>query len=208
MTEGETGKAAGELTAQESLRAYEQHFNQLELNVRQMASVWILAIFSAVAFLVRGDLNPHSGLLEPMPLLGLIALFGNVGLLTLWFLDQHVYHRLLAAGYQLGLELERKDPEMMPIRNLMWVNSGGLGMGRFAALFYAAPMTVNALVGLFAALRELPAETPAGWLLAVSAVTAAVIPLWVAKQWIRKEATVPYSLADAETVVERWRQRG
>lgn len=205
MTAGETGKAAGELTTEESLRAYEHHFNQLELKVRQMASVWILAIFSAIAFIVRGDLNPQGVLLGPMPLLGLIALFGNLGLLTLWFLDQRVYHRLLAASYQLGLELERKDPEMMPIRNLMWVNMDGRGLGRFAAVFYAVPMAVNALVGLFAAFRELPADTPAGWLLAVPAVIAVVIPLWVAK-WILTP-TVPYSLARAEEVVKRWRQR-
>lgn len=202
-----------------SLKDYEQHFNGLEFEVRKIASVWILAIFSAIAVIVRGDTEFVSGLLGVSPLLCLIALFGNIGLLTLWFLDQRVYHQLLSAAFTMGLRLERRYSEIPPLRHQMWKNSGMRGMARFQALFYAVPMAVNALAGLFAAALAISAQTRLGWLMMLVAAIAAAIPLWVVVQTrLFRGGRPPAGLAGAEgpttedfkgveAAIERWANR-
>ena len=98
-----------------TLRDFEQHFNQTQVEVKKLASAWMLATFAAVAFIVRGELAGRS-LLDNGSLLVVIGLAGNIGLLSLWILDQQVNQPLIGAAFRVGMLLERSNPRLPPIR--------------------------------------------------------------------------------------------
>ena len=126
-----------------SLREYEQHFNQTQIEVKKLASAWMLATFAAIAFIVRGDLTGRHSLLDSGSRLVLIGLGGNIGLLSLWILDQRVSQRLLGAAFRVGMLLERSNPMLPPIRSRMWLNAQSHGVGRLHSFFYVCPMAFN-----------------------------------------------------------------
>ena len=55
-------------------------------------------------------------LIDSAPLLAVIAVASNVGLVSLWIVDQLVYQRLISAVFKIGLELERRNAGWPPIR--------------------------------------------------------------------------------------------
>jgi hypothetical protein len=151
-----------------SLRNYEEHFNGVQVEVKKLASTWMLATFAAIAFIVRGDLSLRQSLLDSGSLLVLIGLGSNIGLLSLWILDQRVNQNLLSAAFAVGLVLERTNPTLPPIRSMMWVNSGFRGMGRYHALFYVCPMVLNVAAAVYGLQASPAAYWP--WLLICTAV--------------------------------------
>ncbi|HUE79730.1 MAG TPA: hypothetical protein VMN38_08875 [Sphingomicrobium sp.] len=162
--------AAKDLDAEtySSLRNYEEHFNGVQVEVKKLASAWMLATFAAIAFIVRGDLSTQQSLLDSGSLLVLIGLGSNIGLLSLWILDQRVNQNLLSAAFDVGLTLERTNPNLPPIRSMMWLNSGSRGMGRYHALFYVCPMILNVAASIYGLGASPAAYWP--WLLICTAV--------------------------------------
>lgn len=166
-----------------TLSEYEHHFDSMELEVRKIASYWLGVIFAAIAFIVRGSLHADVSLASASTLLCLIALLGNTGMFALWSIDQRVYHALLNAVFRIGLTLEHRYPQIPPIRAQMWRNSENCGMGRYQVLFYVLPMGLIALVGLFGVARA-TGTLGARVELFLIALTAILIPLWIARSWL------------------------
>ncbi len=201
-----TTPAAEAVTFYRTVQVYEHHFNGLEFEVRKLASAWLIASFAAIAFIVRGDLVVDRSLISPDPLLILVAGLAQIGLFSLWILDQVVYHSLLDAVFTTALHLERRLPELPPLRSTMLRLTGGAGVARYLSLFYMLPMAVFAGVAWWAASH---AGAPV-WLLAAATVTA--LPLWV---WLKSRAMAAERLKQRpqpepdgqpafEFVIERW----
>ena len=185
-----------------SLRSYEEHFNGVQVEVKKLASAWMLATFGAIAFIVRGDLATGKSLLDSGSLLVLIGLGSNIGLLSLWILDQRVNQNLLRAAFEVGLTLERTNPNLPPIRSMMWLNSGSRGMGRYHALFYVCPMLLNVAAAIYGLNASPGADMP--WLLicTAAAIAALLAPLGqsIAARSERQ------SRDDARKIVEAWKK--
>ena len=188
-----------------SLREFEQHFNGLQVETKKLASAWMLGVFGAIAFIIRGDLKSGASLLDTGLLLVVIGAGANIGLLSLWILDQKVQQRLLSAAFDVGLLLERHNPNLPPIRSMMWLNSRCKGMGRYNALFYASPMGFIATAAIYGlALRNWgPWWLGAGALVAVAAFT---LPLrqWLVAQLASREGAITDG---ARLAIDRWRKR-
>ncbi len=133
-----------------SLGDYEHHFNKMELEIRKLASVWMLAVFGGIAFVVRGDVGEES-LVNVGVLIPLLASLGSVGLFVLWIQDYVVYHGLLRAVFIMGLRLEYQMEELPPLRSIMMRLSGGGGMARFMKLYYIIPQVVLSIIAIAAA---------------------------------------------------------
>lgn len=94
----------------------EQHFNNLQLEYRKLASGWLLAVFAGVGFLLSLNELP----IDRWILIHLVGVGGFVGLVLIWLLDLIVYHRLLRSYFLTGVQLERLYKDFLPpTRSLM-----------------------------------------------------------------------------------------
>lgn len=130
----------------------EHHFNDIELEIRKLASVWLLVSLGAIAFIIRGAYLSQNGksylMLDPRSLIIIICCMGNLGLFVLWQLDQMVYHRLLNAVFLLGLRMEYLFPSLPPIRTLMILYTKKKGASGYQKWYYLIPMTILALTSI------------------------------------------------------------
>lgn len=130
----------------------EHHFNDIELEIRKVASVWLLASLGAIAFIVRGAYITQEGksylMLDPRSLITIICCMGNLGLFVLWQLDQMVYHRLLNAVFLMGLRMEYLFSSLPPIRTLMILFTKKRGVSRYQRWYYIIPMSLLALTAI------------------------------------------------------------
>ena len=190
-----------------TLRDYEEHFNRTQVEVKKLASGWMLATFGAMAVIVRGDLSTTNSLLDSGSLLVIIGLAGNIGLLSLWILDQLVNQRLLGAAFRVGVLLERSNPQLPPIRSKMWLNSDSHGVGRHHALFYVCPMAFNFFVATIYGLSRSPAQY--FWYLLIGAIAAGAITIPPARQWVKgpAEPASEEETAAIKRTVSDWESR-
>jgi hypothetical protein len=198
--------AARDLQVYQSLREYEEHFNRTQVETKKLASAWMLATFGAIAFIVRGDLAAKESLLDSGSLLVLIGLGGNIGLLSLWILDQQVNQRLLGAPFRVGMLLERSNPGLPPIRSKMWLNSRSHGMGRLHSFFYACPMAFNLGAQIYGLTQSLPEYFR--WLLILSIAGAATF-LWPFVHWVSPWFETPDAKEEKaiKTTVAQWESK-
>ncbi|MCU0840981.1 MAG: hypothetical protein MUC79_04570 [Thiobacillaceae bacterium] len=126
--------------------AYERHFNEIQSEYRKIASQWLLAAFGAIGFLLYGkDIGSPAGL-PPQLIAAGVALAAVVGLLLLWHLDVHVYHRLLKACFRSGLCLEAGHTGLPSIRHAMREDETTVSAG--INRFYFVAQAVMTLLGL------------------------------------------------------------
>jgi len=71
---------------------------------------------------------------------------GSIGMITLWVMDQLVFHRLLSSVFLVGLKIEKDDNEIPPIRFAMMKTQEGLGTHTWERLFYLGPVLVFVLI--------------------------------------------------------------
>lgn len=185
-----------------SLREYEEHFNTTQVEIKKLASGWMLIVFTAIGFIIRGDLVAGRSLFDSALLLGLIGLGGNIGLISLWLLDQRVYQQLMNADFEVGLVIEQRNPALPPIRSIMWVNSDGRGMARYHALFYACPM----FLGTAAAVYGAAASSSDHWWLWLVALIAASTFVIVLYEWLGAdmESKMGQRSAEITRTARRW----
>jgi hypothetical protein len=202
-----------ELAFYKTVQDYEHHFNQLEFEVRKLASIWLFASFGAIAFLFRGELDSAKSLFDPMMLLVMIATLAQVGLFILWMLDQVAYHGLLDAVFTLALHIERRRPELPPVRSMMLRSTSGTGMAFYIKFFYLLPMMAFATMACFAAYAGQGAAPRFGMLLWLGALLTWLAPLWVLwksattdkfKTLNRTAQKGDAASPSAEKVIERW----
>lgn len=113
----------------EKFREAEQHFNTIQAGIRNLASVWMLTAFGAIAMLLKSDQTVSWALL-PMLLAVVVSFMATLGLLVLWINDQMVYQRLLSSVFLTALKWEHDNKELPPIRAMMMHTAEGRGMSR------------------------------------------------------------------------------
>ena len=163
----------------DSLREYEHHFNTMELEIRKLASVWLLAVFGAIAFVARGDV-PEQALIDPNAMIPLLAVLGCIGLFTLWIQDYVVYHGLMRAVFIMGLRLEHEMNELPPLRSLMMQISGGEGMARYMKLYYIIPQFALAIIASIA--TALGGWDTAATLFSAAATGVVLVTVWTSRR--------------------------
>jgi hypothetical protein len=164
----------------------EQHFNSIQANIRNIASGWMLAAFTAIAALLRSS-SDGDWLAPPVVLLATVSFMASLGLLVLWISDQLVYQRLLNAVFLIALKWEHDDKRLPPIRAMMMLAAEGKGMSRWMTLFYTIPMWAFLAISAVSAavLRDGLGQRIAGTFtysdLAIAALFAAqgTVTLWV-----------------------------
>lgn len=129
------------------LSEMEERYNSSSAGIRTLASAWLLGALGAVGWLI----STYDGTAWPLPLGVLIIVLmslGNAGIVTLWVMDQLVFHRLLDSVFLVGLKMEFDDPEIPPIRSMMMKSQEGLGAHIWERFFYLAPLCAFALISL------------------------------------------------------------
>jgi hypothetical protein len=138
-----------------ALSESERSFNELQSGYRRIASLWLLAVFSAAGYVLSTKLEVS---VDRFLLIGLICAAGTLGLLLLWSMDLLVYHRLLDSYFLEGLVMERKCLWLPPIRHNMVASQQGVGVLVRVVRFYTIPVAVLAITALsclFGGAREL-----------------------------------------------------
>lgn len=203
-----------------TIQDYERHFNQMEFEVRKLASAWLLVGFGAIAFLIRGGLDSSHSMGTSLQLLVAVCALTQIGLFLLWILDQVVYHGLLDAAFSVALHIERRYSELPPLRSMMMrisagdaLGKGGTGMARYMKLFYVLPMFAFAVLSWAATALDASGSQPASPILIVTSIAIATVPFWVllkshdmelGKKQNRPSGEGEYKKRPYDLAVDRW----
>ncbi len=91
----------------------QQHFNDLELRVRNLALTALVALVGAAGFVVKERIAlTLFGV--AVPLASLILLAGIPIISAFWFMDRFWYHRLLYGAVKQGCEIEQRARLVLP----------------------------------------------------------------------------------------------
>jgi hypothetical protein len=129
------------------LGASERHFNNLEAEYRKLASIWLLAAFAGMGFILKE--NPQMAIPREIALVA-IGLAASIGIFLLWIVDLLVYHQLLDACFMQAKKLEEKYKDEFPhVRSSMEDTQGGgkivtTKLRWFYILLTAAPVVFSA----------------------------------------------------------------
>jgi hypothetical protein len=128
------------------LTASERHFNQLETEYRKLASIWLLAGFAGMGFILKEETKMA---LAPEAAMMAIGMATSIGIFILWIVDLLVYHRLLHACFEQAKKMEKSYPEFPGVRAAMEGTQGrGMVVTRWLRWFYvsltAAPVIFSA----------------------------------------------------------------
>jgi hypothetical protein len=125
----------------------ERHFNNLEIEYRKLASIWLLASFAGMGFVLKENLQM---IIPPEIALIGIGLAGSIGIVLIWIVDLLVYHRLLDAWFIKGQQFEEMHQELPQIRQEMIANQKDgdvtIRLRWFYTLLMAAPVVFTAPV--------------------------------------------------------------
>jgi phosphoglycolate phosphatase-like HAD superfamily hydrolase len=91
----------------------QQHFNDIELRIRNFAITILLAAIGAAGFALKENLKVSLIGLE-IPLASILMLAGALALLPLWFMDRHWYHRLLYGAVRHASIIEERHKRFLP----------------------------------------------------------------------------------------------
>lgn len=125
---------------------YERHLNNLQLALRGLASSWLLAAAAGIGTVMLADESNLSGtILTREDLVSSVTMIASVGIVSLWFLDQFVYHRLLNGVFLSALALELSDETALPMRMSM-VHRNPNGASFIVCIFYTSCIAALGLV--------------------------------------------------------------
>jgi len=124
----------------------ERHFNNLEAEYRKLASIWLLAGFAGMGFILKE--NPQMAVPREVALVA-IGLAASIGIFLLWIVDLLVYHQLLDACFTQAKQIERNHKELPQVRSSMEHTQGGgkvvtTRLRWFYMLLTAAPVVFSA----------------------------------------------------------------
>jgi hypothetical protein len=150
----------------------QEHFNDLELRIRNFAVTLLVAIVGATAFSLKERYVVSIGGIS-FPLAAAVLCAGIIGWLAFYFMDMHWYHRLLLGSVKHSVRIEKDRAVTTPELGL----SRAIGdespwhlWGRFnihssekITLFYAAGLSVLSILTLMVliATPSLPPEPSA-----------------------------------------------
>jgi len=101
----------------------QQHFNEIELKVRQLTLTVFTFIISGIGFMIKENKGVFSGII---PIEAIISAIGSIIIYAFFFMDKHWYHRLLKGAVGFSLKLEEKYPDIFQINSDSVVVSSGL----------------------------------------------------------------------------------
>lgn len=124
----------------------ERHFNNLEAEYRKLASIWLLAGFAGMGFILKE--GPQLAVPREVALVA-IGLATSIGIFLLWIVDLLVYHQLLDACFTQAKAIEKAHPELPQVRSSMEHTQGGgkvvtTRLRWFYILLTAAPVIFSA----------------------------------------------------------------
>jgi hypothetical protein len=91
----------------------QQHFNDIEMKIRNYALTLLLAVFGAAGLAVREE--AYISLLGLTVALGAVVLFaGLLVWMAFYFMDELWYHRLLLGAVKQAIELEKELQDDVP----------------------------------------------------------------------------------------------
>lgn len=114
----------------------ERHFNELESRYRNLASTWLLAVFAGFGFIITKE--PIGVPFDRLLAITGIGIVGSIGIMLIWNLDLMVYHKLLTAVFEEGLDLEDNYPWLPQVRHNMMELHKGEGVEPRVVWFYLA----------------------------------------------------------------------
>jgi hypothetical protein len=128
------------------LGASERHFNNLEAEYRKLASIWLLAAFAGMGFILKE--NSQMAFPREIALMA-IGLAASIGIFLLWIVDLLVYHQLLDACFMQAKEIEKTYKELPHVRSSMEQTQGSgkivtTKLRWFYILLTAAPVVFSA----------------------------------------------------------------
>lgn len=138
---------------------YEQHFNNLQMKLRAIASTWMLASMGGIAFLLVNKIEVEL-IFNRYNLINVISAMTVIAMFILWLMDQLAYQRLLNSCLVVDLYAEYKDNTKPPIKAMMAL-SAGKGMTKYYNWFYFLPMlffTASSAVALYLNISKMPKE--------------------------------------------------
>jgi hypothetical protein len=150
----------------------QQHFNDLELRIRNFAVTLLVAIVGAMAFSLKERYVVSIGGIS-FPLAAAVLCAGIIGWLAFYFMDMHWYHRLLLGSVNHSVAIEKDRAVTMPelgLSRAIGKESPWSLWGRFnihssekITLFYAAGLAVLSILTLMVliATPSTPQEPPA-----------------------------------------------
>ncbi len=91
----------------------QQHFNEIELNIRNLAVTILVAVFGATGIVLKdGYKFDFFGYATSVSIWILVA--GVVGLLALYFMDRFWYHQFLYGAVEQAIYLEKRLKNILP----------------------------------------------------------------------------------------------
>lgn len=128
---------------QQIVNDLEKAYSSARDESRKAAPLFMLAIFAAIATLLVQPF-PATSAIPYRPSLIFVAFLGNLSLFLLWYQDNRVFLKLLHSAFVLGVYVERKFPDAVPIRHYIFKNNGDLT--KTQGYFYYLPSLLLVLV--------------------------------------------------------------
>ena len=141
------------------LRAIESDCDKAQGTLRTIASAWLLATIGGIGFFVQGEYSTAAPV-APFAAAGLrqmLLVVATFGLVSLWYVDQRIYQRLLHGAFAVGYWMEEQFQTILPPVRL-YVYRLNLDITTYLGWFYRAPVLLLLLAsfinfGLFAIFR-------------------------------------------------------
>lgn len=123
----------------------EERYNSSSGQIRTLASAWLLGALGATGWMFSAY-DPETWPLPIGLLIVVVMTLGSFGIITLWVMDQLVFHRLLTSVFLVGLKMEKDDHQIPPLRSMMMKFQEGLGTHRWERIFYLSPALAFLLI--------------------------------------------------------------
>ncbi len=142
--------ADARLDSYKHLREFESDFDKSQSQARRVASLWILAGFAALSYLLAMQAPPNQVSNYTPPAFGVLGVLvcglEILGLYLLWYIDQNIYQRLLHSVFVYGLAMELKYDDLPKIRTTMWISN--LNISNKLSKYYRIPIVAFFIFGL------------------------------------------------------------
>lgn len=128
----------------------QQHFNDIELRIRNFALTLLVAILGAAGFALKEGVYIIAFQYR-VPLAVFLLLAGLIAWLGFYFMDRHWYHRLLYGAVNHGREIEQRARIILPELGL----TDAIGRASPIEIFgrkIRSPAKINIFYGLVAAI--------------------------------------------------------
>lgn len=125
-----------------ALRTWESDYDKAQSTLRTIASAWMIATVGALGLLLKDTPTGGTNFVSRQ----VILCAATIGLLSLWYLDQRIYQRLLHSVFALGCWFEQSAPWLPPIRTSMYMKN--FDITRHLGNFYKVPVLTFVVFGM------------------------------------------------------------